>query len=420
MSTGNTIAEKILSRKSGTDARAGQIVLAEPDFLFAHDGNRPLAIEAFAELGGRTVKHPERMALVIDHASPPPTAAAAGLHIAMRAFARAQGIRLYDVGSGVCHLVVTEHGHITPGTLVIGSDSHTCTEGALNCLAAGYGVSDIAAAMISGQQWFRVPQTIRIEVTGRLRPGVFAKDAILSLVGQLGPDGAVYMVLEFGGEGLASLGMEERFTLANLAIETGAKAGIVEADSVTAAWLQGRTTALWTAVASDPDAAFARRIVLNLDAVEPMISCPDSPTNVTPISAVTGTPVHEAVIGTCTNGRLSDLQEAARILAGKRVAPGTRLLVVPGSREVLEAAAKDGTLSALLAAGATFVPPGCGPCAGVHAGVPGPGETVVTTANRNFKGRMGNPQAAIYLASPAVVAASAVTGVLTDPRTLLE
>ncbi|WP_027717825.1 3-isopropylmalate dehydratase large subunit [Desulfovirgula thermocuniculi] len=417
---GQTIAEKILSAHSGQEAYAHDIVVARVDFIMGQDGTSPLAIRSFEEMGGRRVFDPERVAFVIDHSAPSPSEGVSNLHQLMRRFAREQGIHLYDIGEGVCHQVVPESGRVGPGSLVIGADSHTCTYGALNALATGVGSTDLAAAMISGQMWFKVPETFRIVCRGTLPPGVYAKDLILYLIGQLTADGATYMAVEFAGEAIAQLSMEGRFTVANMAVEMGAKAGLMEADDKTLAWLARHTRRQFVPVRPDEDARYARVAEYDVSRLSPQVACPHRVDNVRPVEEVAGTPVQQAVIGTCTNGRLEDLRVAARILAGRRVHRDVRLVVAPASRQVYLEAMREGIIQALVESGAAVVTPGCGPCVGTHNGIPADGENVISTANRNFKGRMGNNKAFIYLASPATVAASALTGKITDPRHFLE
>jgi 3-isopropylmalate/(R)-2-methylmalate dehydratase large subunit len=413
---GQTIIEKILSRKSGRQAYAGDIVIAEVDFIMGQDGTSPLAINAFREMAGRALYDPSRVALVIDHSAPSPNEGVSNLHKLMRDFARETGCRLYDIGDGVCHQVMLESGVVGPGSLVVGADSHTCTYGALNAFATGVGSTDLAAAMISGRMWFKVPPTLRFECHGVLPPGVYSKDLILYLIGQVTADGATYMSVEFGGEAVRNLSMEARFTIANMAVEMGAKAGLMEADEKTATWVQRYGRRTFTPVAPDPDAVYAKVLEYDVTTLEPQVARPHRVDNVVPLREVAGLTVDEAVLGTCTNGRLEDLQVAASILRGRRVSPSVRFIVAPASRQVYLDALRDGTLETLVRAGAAVVTPGCGPCVGTHNGVPADGDRVISTANRNFKGRMGNRNAEIYLASPAAVAAAAITGKITDPR----
>lgn len=416
---GLTMAEKIFSSHAGVEARAGMLVTAGVDLLMAHDGNRPLVIETLRELGYARPRHPERLVLVLDHAVPPPTEVVANIHARMRAFAREHGTHLVEAGDGISHVVLPERGFARPGLLVIGSDSHTTTLGAVNCLATGVGSSDMALAAATGQLWFKVPSTLRVALAGGLGDGVTAKDVAQFLVRQMGLRRALYRALEFTGSGLAGLDMDARFTLANVAVELGAKCAVFPADDVLRTWLARRGVGASGAVDPDPDAAYEDTISVDLSAVAPQVARPHSPADVVDVTDVEGTPVQYVFIGSCSAGRLDDLRAAARILAGRQVAPGVRLVVAPGSREVLREAVRQGIAEMLVAAGATLIPPGCGPCAGVSQGVPADGETVVATSPRNFRGRMGNPRAQIYLASPVTAAAAAVAGALTDPRRLL-
>lgn len=416
---GKTLAEKILSAKSGQDARANDLVLAEVDFMMGQDGTAPLAVRVFEEMGGRKVLRPERTAFVIDHSAPSPFEGVSALHKLMREFAREQGIILYDVGEGVCHQLLPEKGHVGPGDLVIGADSHTCTYGALGAFATGVGSTDLAAALISGKMWFKVPETMKVVCHGLLPEGTSAKDLVLYLAGQIGADGATYMAIEYEGEAVRRLSVEGRFTLCNMAVEMGAKTGLVAPDEKTKEWLAARGRDCPEDLAPDPDAAYARVLEFDVSGLEPQVACPHRVDNVVPVTEVAGTPIQQAVLGTCTNGRLEDLRAAAVILRGRKVHPGVRLIVAPASRQVLLAAMEEGIIQELIRAGAALVTPGCGPCVGTHNGIPSDGENVISTANRNFKGRMGNNKAFIYLASPATVAASAVAGVIADPREFL-
>lgn len=413
---GRTIIEKILSAKSGQDAYANDIVVAGVDYVMGQDGTAPLAIRSFNDMEGAEVFDRERVAFVIDHSAPSPNEGVSALHQLMREFARARGFRLYDVGEGVCHQVLPESGEVGPGCLVIGADSHTCTYGALNAFSTGVGSTDLAGAMISGRMWFKVPETIKFVCSGILPPGVNSKDLVLYLIGDVTADGATYMSTEFVGEAISAMSQEARFTISNMAIEMGAKAGLMEADEKTFAWLRRFTKREFRPVAADRDAVYARVLEYDVSKLEPQVAWPHRVDNVAPVSREAGKPVQQAVIGTCTNGRLEDLRIAAGILGGRKVHRDVRLIVAPSSRRVFLDAMAEGIIQSLVEAGAALVTPGCGPCVGTHNGVPSDNETVISTANRNFKGRMGNSNAGIYLASPATVAASALTGRITDPR----
>jgi 3-isopropylmalate/(R)-2-methylmalate dehydratase large subunit len=420
---GKTIAEKILSRKSGQDARANDLVVADLDFRMGQDGTSPLAIRAFEEMHGKRVSDPQRAALVIDHSAPSPLEGVSALHRLMRSFAKEQGMIMYDIGEGVCHQLVPEKGHVGPGSLVIGADSHTCTYGALNAFATGVGSTDLAAALISGKMWFKVPESIRFVFSGQLPAGVYSKDLVLFLIGQVTADGATYMAAEYTGEAIDALSVDARFTIANMAIEMGAKAGLMEADDKVWDWVRehrvpsGRGN--FEAVSPDVDAVYARVLEYDVSGLEPQVARPHRVDNVAPVGEVAGTAIQQAVLGTCTNGRLEDLRIAAGILKGRRVHPDVRFIVAPASRRIYLEAMDEGIIQDLVRSGAAVVTPGCGPCVGTHNGIPADGENVISTANRNFKGRMANSKAFIYLASPATVAASALAGAIADPRELL-
>lgn len=414
-----TITEKIFSNHLGREVGAGDLVVTGVDFMMGQDGTSPLAISAFREIGGERVMDPSRVAMVIDHSAPSPLEGVSNLHSMMRDFAREQGLYLYDVGAGVCHCLLPEQGHVAPGDIVVGADSHTTTYGAINVFSTGVGSTDLAAAMLTGRLWFKVPPTIRVVLNGKLPLGVYSKDVALFLAGKIGADGATYMAVEYGGEVIDGLSVEARFTISNMAVEMGAKAGLMEADTKTLEWISGRVSRSFTPASPDPGADYHDVIEFDLSDLGPQVAEPHRVDNVMPVEGLEGTSIQEAVIGTCTNGRLEDLEIAAGILAGRRVSPEVRLIVAPASRRVLMEAMERGIAQRLVEAGAAIVTPGCGPCVGTHNGVPSDGERVISTANRNFKGRMGNVNASIYLASPATVAASAVAGKITDPRRML-
>ena len=414
-----TIAEKILSRHCGSTVQAGDIIIADVDFALAQDGTAPLAIEAFGKMSCTQVARPENLALYIDHSAPSPNLGVSRLHKVMRDFARKQKISLFDVGEGVCHVVTAEQGFVRPGNLIMGADSHTCTYGALNAFASGVGSTDLAAIMASGKIWLRVPETVRIVLFGALPPGVFSKDVILSVIGTMGARGAVYRSLEFEGPLIASLSMDARFTISNMVMEMGAKTGIMTIDNTARHWLKQHSIDSFTEVVADPDAHYAQTLEFNMSQLEPQVACPHAVDRVEAISRVGEVTIQQAFLGTCTNGRLEDLRIAASIMRGKRIHPDVRFIVAPASRRILTQAIDEGLITDLINAGAAVVTPGCGCCVGTHNGVPADGENVISTANRNFKGRMGNPGAFIYLASPATVAASALEGKITDPRSYL-
>jgi 3-isopropylmalate/(R)-2-methylmalate dehydratase large subunit len=417
---GKTIAEKIFSAHSGTDAQAGDIVVADVDFVMGQDGTSPLAIKAIERMGVDKVFDPDKVALVMDHSSPSPLEGVSALHTMMREFGKKTGATVYDVGEGVCHQLIPEKGRVVPGDLMVGCDSHTCTYGALNVFSTGVGSTDGAAAMVSGKLWFKVPDTVKVTYGGALQPGVFSKDLILFLAGQLGADGATYEALEFYGPVIDALSVEARMTISNMAIELGAKAGLMNADAKTLAWFEGRGDKTPNPQNADADAVYARELTYDASAIGPQISKPHAVDNVSPIEEVAGTPIAEGMLGTCTNGRLEDLAIAASILKGRHVHPDVRFIVAPASRRILLDAMDAGYIQTLVEAGAALVTAGCGPCVGTHNGVPSDGENVISTANRNFKGRMGNSNAFIYLGSPATVAASVIEAKITDPRKYFE
>lgn len=417
---GKTMAEKIFSSHSGEDVYAGDLVVARLDFVMGQDGTAPLAINSFNEMGAKGVFDPSKVSFIIDHSAPSPNEGVSSLHKLMRDFAEEKKILLYDIGCGVCHQLVPEQGHVVPGDLVVGADSHTCTYGAINAFSTGVGSTDLAAAMISGKLWFKVPETVQFICDGTLPEGVFSKDLVLFLIGEMTADGATYLSAEFSGSAIRAMEVEERFTISNMAIEMGAKAGLMECDEKVERWVQKHSSRAVSPVFSDPDADFLEVRQYDVSKLEPQVAKPHTVDNVSPLREVEGQEIHQAFIGTCTNGRLSDLQTAARILEGKKVSPSVRFIVAPASRDVYLAAMNDGTLQTLIKAGGAVVTPGCGPCVGTHNGVPSDGEHVISTANRNFKGRMGNSNSFVYLASPATVAASALTGSITDPRPYMQ
>jgi len=384
------------------------------------DGTSPLAIRAIERMGVDKVFDPNKVALVMDHSSPSPLEGVSALHTIMRNFGKKTGATVYDVGEGVCHQLIPEKGRVVPGDLMVGCDSHTCTYGALNVFSTGVGSTDGAAAMASGKLWFKVPDSIKVTYNGALQPGVFSKDLILFLAGQLGADGATYEALEFYGPVIDALSVEARMTISNMAIELGAKAGLMNADEKTLAWFEGRGDKTPNPRNADADAVYARELTYDASTIGPQVAKPHSVDNVSPIEEVEGTPIAEGMLGTCTNGRLEDLGVAASILKGRHVHPDVRFIVAPASRQILLDAIAAGYIQTLVEAGAALVTPGCGPCVGTHNGVPSDGENVISTANRNFKGRMGNSNAFIYLGSPATVAASVIEAKITDPRKYFE
>ena len=408
---GQTVSEKIISNHVGHPVHAGDIVVVPVDGAMATDATAPFAIRAFEAMGGTQLWDHEKVTLVIDHASPAPNERVANLHTLMRSFAEDMGCRLYDVGQGICHQLIVENDHIRPGDLFLGADSHTPTYGALNAFAVGVGSTDLAAAMLTGKTWLRVPESIKIEITGKVPRGISAKDVILHLVHMISISGAMYQAVEFTGSAILSMSLASRMTLANMTAEMGAKTGLVDPSGLALPYA-------FDAVIPDEDAQYADTHVVDISALQPQVSVPHSPDNVVPVSEVEGVRIHQAFIGSCTNSRLEDLHAAAEILKGHTVAPQVRLVIAPASKKVFDDALADGTLQILSEAGAVLITSGCGPCVGTHMGVPGNDEVILSSTNRNFQGRMGNPRASIYLSSPAVVAASALKGKITNPARL--
>ena len=405
-----TIAEKILSAHAGYPVYAGELCIVPVDGAMATDTTAPLAIKAFEEMGGEKLATPDKFHLIIDHAAPAPNERIANLHQLMRNFASKQQCALYDIGSGICHQVMVDHHTVKPGDIFMGADSHTPTYGALNAFACGVGSTDLAAVMLTGKIWLKVPHSIRVILHGHhLQPGVSAKDIALEVVKQLTISGATYQSVEYHGELLHHLTLSDRMVLCNMVAEMGAKTGIVSPEGLQLPYH-------FEPVYADKNASYTRVLEIDAAALHPKIAIPHSPDNVHDVSAYVGTPITYGFIGTCTNGRLSDLQAAADILRGRSLAPGVRLVIAPASRQVLLDALQDGTIQTLIAAGAAIINSGCGPCVGTHDGVPGDGEVVISAANRNFQGRMGNPQSKIFLASPATVAASVLTGCISLPK----
>ena len=417
---GKTIAEKVLSAHSGKDCHAGDLTVASVDFCMSQDGTSTMMIRELESLGFSTPKTAKGLAIVIDHNSPCPSVDVAKIHTVIRNFAKSKSVPLFDVGEGVCHQVIPESGKVMPGDLVVGADSHTCTYGAMNACSTGLGSADVAAAAFTGQLWFRVPQTMGIDVAGSFRAGVTAKDLILDVIGSVKADGATYMSVELVGSAIDAMDMDGRFTVANMAVEMGAKFCPFRFDGKTKAWIASIGVAADEGVTSDADAVYEKSKGFDASDLVPKVAKPHTVDNVCDASDVSDVEVQQVFLGTCTNGRLSDLKAAASVLKGKQIKKGLKFIVAPASRPILMAAMDSGVVSALLKAGAVFVAPGCGPCVGTHAGIPGDGENVLSTANRNFKGRMGNNKdVGIYLASPLTAAATALTGRITDPREVM-
>jgi 3-isopropylmalate/(R)-2-methylmalate dehydratase large subunit len=415
---GYTIAEKILgAHAGGVPARAGDVVVASVDFAMLHDARAGNALKRIADFGAATLPFAARTAFVLDHYSPPPHPEAANIHREMRAFSAAHGTRLYDVGDGICHQVLPEGGHLTCGDLVTGTDTHSTTYGAFNAFGTGVEGTDLAAVMLTGKLWFRVPETIRVELKGRLQPGVWAKDLTLHMLGRIRAEGANYRAIEYAGSAVAAMEIDDRMTLANHAAELGAKAALLEADEKTVAWLKARGAREPRPVKADPDARYCDRIEIDASRLPPQVARKHRVDDVVGVPELKGQRVHYALIGTCTNGRLDDMRQAAAILKGRRIAPGVRMIVTPASRQVYLQAAREGLIEALTEAGASVEAAGCGTCVNITGHlITGDGDVVITSANRNFKGRLGNPNSEIYIGSSATVAASALTGQITDPR----
>ena len=417
----HTFAEKILAHNAGLDSVVpGQVIDATPDIALSHDNTAPI-YGIFQSFGIEKVKYPDRLAITLDHAAPPPTTRHAQNHAEIRAFVEAQGVtHFFEVGRGICHQVLCEENLIEPGTVLLGADSHSPHYGALGAFGAGVGRTEMAAIWATGQLWLRVPESVKITLTGSLNPWVTSKDATLHMIGTLGADAGLYMSVEFHGPAIAEMSMDSRFVLSNMMAEMGAKNSWVCPDDLTFGWLdENRIDALGqqnAVFAPDLDASYHAEHTFDLTDLEPQVACPHKVENVVPLSEVAGRRVQQAFLGTCTNGRLEDIAEAARVIEGKQLARGTRMIVIPASSQVYLDALKAGYIETLVTAGASIESPGCGPCMGNHMGVPAPNEVTISTGNRNFRGRMGTPEAAVYLASPAVVAASAIAGEIIHPQ----
>jgi len=416
---GKTLTEKILSEHAGHEVKPGEFAVVRLDFAYVQDGTGPLSVRQLDAMGVEKLSEPSRCAAFLDHASPSPRRELSNDHKLLREFCGRTGAILSEIGSGASHSVVSER-YVRPGTVVVGADSHTCTGGALCAFATGMGSTDVAVAMGFGCTWMRVPESWTVLVKGDFPKGVYSKDFMLHFIGTVGADGATYKALEFLGPAMEGLSMPARFTLSNMAVECGAKVGLFPSDETTRQFLSdhGREQD-YLALSPDADAEYERELTFDVSTLEPTVACPHFVDNAKPIGEVGEVKVDQVFLGTCTNGRIEDFRVAASILKGRRVHPTTRLIVTPGSREVYLGGMRDGTFRTFVEAGGVVTGPGCGACVGVHAGVLADGEVCVTTQNRNFKGRMGNPEAFLYLASPATAAASAVTGKLTDPREFL-
>ncbi|MCG2714060.1 MAG: 3-isopropylmalate dehydratase large subunit [Candidatus Omnitrophica bacterium] len=411
-----TIAEKILSKHAGKDLCAGDFALCKIDFCFGQDGTSSIIIDRIKELGVKNLK--TKFCMVIDHSAPSPSIGVSRVHKKMRDFSKAFSTKIFDIGCGVCHQVIPESGLVLPGDLVIGADSHTCTYGAIGAFSTGMGSTDLAIALSTGRNWFKVPLTIKIIIKGKLPRGVFAKDIILHIIGKLKADGATYKAVEFSGPVIDNMTLDGRFTISNMLVEMGAKAGFMPVDKKTLAWLAQRVgkNKRIEKITADKSAFYENKYEFDVSKLKPSVSLPHSVDNVADALSLKKVKINQAFLGTCTNGRIEDLKAAAKVLNKRKVHPEVRMIIAPSSRQVYLDAIKSGLVDIFIKAGAAIVAPGCGPCVGTHNGVPSDGEVVISTANRNFKGRMGNPAAFIYLASPATVAASAIKGYIADPR----
>ena len=407
---GQTLAEKIISNHAGKNVKAGELVIAKVDVCAVQDGTGPLTVQEFKKLGKSKLNNPERTILFIDHASPSPRKELSNTHTVLRDFSKEYGAVLSDVGAGVCHQRLVET-FVNPGEILVGADSHTCTSGALGAFATGMGSTDIAVAMALGKTWLKVPATFKIEVTGKFKPGICSKDLMLHLIGMIGADGATYRALEFCGDTIDNMEMSERFTLANMAVEAGAKAGLFVADDKTKAYLKSRGREdKFSSIKPDKDAVYERIIKINAEDIKHTVSCPHTVDNTKTVDELDKVKVDQVFIGTCTNGRIEDLRIVADILKGKKAHPDVRLLICPASKDVYLKALEEGLIEIFVEANAAILPPGCGPCVGVHAGTLADGEVCLATQNRNFQGRMGNTKGFIYLSSPYVAAYSAIKG----------
>jgi 3-isopropylmalate/(R)-2-methylmalate dehydratase large subunit len=416
---GETLAEKILGQKVKRSVKPGEIIVVDVDLALAQDGTGPLAIRSIKELKEGEMTLPREVIFFIDHAAPSPRRELSNDHIFIREFAKQTNTTVSDVGDGVCHQIMAED-YACPGDVLIGADSHTVMAEGLTTFRTGMGSTDVGVGMARGKTWLRVPETMRIEISGELQPGVYPKDLILHIIGKIGADGATYMALEFGGETIDKMAIDGRLTLANMAVEAGAKVGLIQSDETTRKFLELRGRGnCYKEISPDADAEYAEIVKIDANKITPTVSFPHTVDNTRTIKEITAgddISIDQVFIGSCTNGRIEDLRVAASILKGKKIAPGLRLIVVPASRDVFAKALNEGLISIFNDAGAAIMAPGCGPCVGVHEGALGDGEACLSTQNRNFEGRMGNPSSFIYLGSPATAAATALAGKIADPR----
>lgn len=418
---GGTLAEKILARKAGKErVTPGEVVEISPDRVMSASATTALVIRYFKELGARQIWDPSKVILFLDHEVPAESVASANAHKIVREFVKEFGIRtFYDVGEGISHQVMIEKGHVLPGQVVLGKDSHSTSYGVVGALGVPIVATEMAYIWATGRIWLRVPESFKVVIHGRLQPGVYAKDVILKIASIIGSEGANYRSIEFDGETVKHMSISERFTLCNFAIEMGAKAGVVPPDEITRNYLQERTGESYEVILPDEGARYERVYEIDVSELEPLVACPHQPDDVKPVSALEGTKIQQAFLGSCTNARIDDLEIAARIVRGRSVHPDVRLIVGPASRQIYLEAMERGFIQTFVEAGAMVLPPGCGPCYGAHQGILGDGERCISASNRNFRGRMGNRNAEIYLGSPATVAASALMGEITDPRRFL-
>ncbi len=412
------IAEKILAAHAGKKSvEPGQFLMVKVDLVMTTDATGLISVQQFEKMGGQTVFNPQRVVFTMDHFTPCRNLQSAEVVKSLRAFAFGQNLLWYDVGEvGICHTLLPDEGLVLPGNILVGGDSHTCTAGAIGAFATGMGSTDIAAAMATGDTWMMVPPSIKLNYRGYVKEWVSGKDLILHTIGQIGVDGAAYAAMEFGGEGIDALSMEDRFTMANMAIEAGGKAGLFPVDEKTLEFVKPRAKRSFTVYQSDPDADYQHTYDFEISALEPQVALPHSPANTRPVEQVAGIEIDQAVIGSCTNGRLGDLRAAARVLSERKIHPRVRCIIVPGTQQIYLEAVREGLVEIFIQAGAVVSTPTCGPCPGGHMGVIAGGEKAISSTNRNFIGRMGSPEAEIYLANPAVTAASAVTGCITHPK----
>lgn len=411
---GQTLVEKIISNHAGKEVKAGELVIANVDVCAVQDGTGPLTVQEFKKLGKEKLHNPERTILFIDHASPSPKKELSNMHTILRDFSKEYGAVLSEVGSGVCHQRLVET-FVNPTEILVGADSHTCTSGALGAFATGMGSTDVAVAMALGKTWLKVPQTFKIVVTGKFNEGICSKDLMLHLIGMIGADGATYKALEFCGDTIDNMCMAERFTLANMAVEAGAKCGLFVPDEKTKEYLESRGRGdKFQTIKPDTDAVYERVIEIDAATIEHTVSCPHTVDNTKLAKDLNDIKVHQVYVGTCTNGRIEDMRTVANILKGKKVHPDVRMLICPASRDVYKQALQEGLLETFIDSNATILPPGCGPCVGIHAGILADEEVCLTTQNRNFQGRLGNTKGYIYLSSPYVAAYSALNGYISN------